>query len=402
MCGIFGAVGKYSPNDIRLLALLNMSRGTDATGFYNGKKLLKEAVDAKDFLRDHRDYFLDKTQYIMGHTRLGTHGSKLKDENAHPFIVGTITGTHNGMINNTKELKEKHGVDYKVDSQYIFYLLNTGIDKLNELWGYYCLAYVDSKKPKEFNLLKHDGQLSIVESNGVLYYSSNGDDLFTVFGKQAKVKDVPTDTKLTIDIDTLKIYSTKLIGLNGRFKAGTTCCGETYTTTKTGTGRHGDSIYNFRDDEEDRGGYCESDYDYEKSPYGYYFHGVFHPYANTVWDTNTKRYTNSVIDKELKAIEAEASVAEKKEEAKEAEKEIKRNLSSDCTICGSPRFIQDLTFIACDEGWGKAEMCGECWAKYIRAGYSISGMLFSRDNEVPIVKKVPLKIVGGKSIWDGK
>ena len=200
MCGIFGAIGNYNPDKVRTLCLLNKERGSHSTGIFNGKFVIKGAVDSSDFVIGNGDDF--KGDLLIGHTRFATRGA-VNEKNAHPFDIGNIIGVHNGIIYNFDEKLKAVAKDFEVDSEIIFYLLNKGVKKLLKLRGYWGLAWIDKRNPAKVFLSNNNGELHYAIDNGVLYFSSDKDHLKVI--TKAKIKEVPDGAVLTVDRKTLKI-----------------------------------------------------------------------------------------------------------------------------------------------------------------------------------------------------
>lgn len=117
-----------------------------------------------------------ETGGLFCHTRGGTRGGAL-DANAHPFIYGQpgqeIILSHNGVVDAPQE--------YAVDSMWMADLLSKHApgeyqEALKAVAGWFALTWLD-RRTKEVYFLNWDAQLSFVEEEGVLYYSSNPDHL---------------------------------------------------------------------------------------------------------------------------------------------------------------------------------------------------------------------------------
>lgn len=186
MCGLFGAIGKnFNPQIIRILAVLNESRGSDAFGFFDSKgRWVRQATDPIKCLQTPSFCgFLqtNDTWLMAGHTR---HASQFngrdKTENAHPFRYDSILGSHNGFVC-TKEST----TNYDVDSMMIFDLLNQHASDyqqaLQDIDGYWGLSWFDAKE-KAFYLQCHEATLSLITVDDVIYYSSDEQHLYTALG----------------------------------------------------------------------------------------------------------------------------------------------------------------------------------------------------------------------------
>jgi hypothetical protein len=175
MCGIFGAIAqpgkKINMGIIRALTWANRERGTDSCGFFRSDgKMNKHAGDpAKVLLDDGVSKWLkssrDSAWFVAGHTRFATRG-KVNRRNSHPFRYGRIIGSHNGMCDAPNK--------FKVDSEYLFWSLNKKRGDYNkalgDIGGYWGLSWYDGE---DFYLMSHNGELAVVEVDGVWYYSSS-------------------------------------------------------------------------------------------------------------------------------------------------------------------------------------------------------------------------------------
>lgn len=225
-CGLFGAIGNIDLEKVKLLGLINDSRGGDGNGFYYNNQVFKAIGTEKHF----QDHVIKKpvipvydAKIFLGHTRKATHGSHSID-NTHPFIIKSVNESkkemifaHNGQIFNIKELCEKYDVDdstIKVDS----HLLGILIDKvgvktiLEEYVGYAALAWMytndkttvylyhgASKEYKTGIQIPEERPLFGLFLNGALYYSSLEEPLkFINEDADREVFSFPTNTVFTI------------------------------------------------------------------------------------------------------------------------------------------------------------------------------------------------------------
>jgi hypothetical protein len=175
MCGIFGAIApkgtKINLGIMRALTWANRERGTDSCGFFNSTgKMTKRAGDPSKVLLDNKvskwlKASRDSSWFIAGHTRFATRG-KVNRRNSHPFRYGRIIGSHNGMCDAPDR--------FQVDSEYLFWSLNKKRGDYNkaldQIGGYWGLSWFDGD---DFYLMSHNGELAVVEVDGVWYYSSS-------------------------------------------------------------------------------------------------------------------------------------------------------------------------------------------------------------------------------------
>lgn len=152
MCGIVGVASnnKVSFATLELfksLLLHDVVRGHHATGVAsintskNEVGVTKEAIPSYEFLDKYE--LVDDCNIYIGHNRWATRGDKTRDDHAHPFTHGTITGVHNGSLRD-QSLLDNH-TDFEVDSDNLFnHLARRGIeDTAKNLDGAFAIVYYD-------------------------------------------------------------------------------------------------------------------------------------------------------------------------------------------------------------------------------------------------------------------
>lgn len=220
MCGLAGFSGfmPADPNKMRILLMENQERGSHSTGIY-GKKLMRKAEPAKEFVKDPNFSFIAKSHIVVAHTRYSTGAAKTK-ENAHPFVhrvqngkslVDNIIGTHNGWVVNEYEMEEKvEGFKRaSVDSNSIYTLMNM-IDTMAPKQKKAVLKNlgIDSEL-KVFSLFEGAMALAFIKNNRLYLYRRDSRPLFIGVAKEGIYYSSLKDSLERIGIPDNKVYQVK-------------------------------------------------------------------------------------------------------------------------------------------------------------------------------------------------
>ena len=173
MCGLLGYSGSkpIDPIELKIMFLMAEDRGGHACGWGTKDKIHKKAVKSDEFVV--KSDFPKGVKEIIGHTRYATNGSKGADKNAHPFVLDTLTGTHNGSLDNFFQLRREEGLTSKVDvdSELLYIMLEKyGLDNaLEKFTGNMALAWIDDNG---LNLYRKRKPLFFGFKDGNMYYGS--------------------------------------------------------------------------------------------------------------------------------------------------------------------------------------------------------------------------------------
>ena len=157
MCGLFGwQLSTEARKDLSLeamvatLMLRNELRGKDSWGIiaYDGRETTIQRGVGTIVKANAIKHVM--ANQVLGHTRKATIGA-VTERNAHPFDMGRIIGSHNGMISNHESLKTKYNRTFEVDSQHLLAHINDSLP-LAEISGYGVVTYVAKEKPQEVML----------------------------------------------------------------------------------------------------------------------------------------------------------------------------------------------------------------------------------------------------------
>lgn len=187
MCGIIGYTGKKESRDLLLNGLEKLEyRGYDSAGLaiYNGGlRIVKTQGSIKDLRDKTPTDLMGKTG--IAHTRWATHGEP-SELNSHPHlsVSGNLVMVHNGIIENSVELKKIIGIDNthfksETDSEVLLnlidkhYMENGGkllealIKSLSECVGSYAAVLIEKDKPDELMVCKKGSPIVIgIDSTG--------------------------------------------------------------------------------------------------------------------------------------------------------------------------------------------------------------------------------------------
>jgi glucosamine--fructose-6-phosphate aminotransferase (isomerizing) len=142
MCGIVGYVGSKNAVDVVMEGLKRLEyRGYDSSGIClqsdTGHLLIRKSVGKIENLSRIVEDEQLQSHLSIGHTRWATHG-KVIQENAHPHGNQDLAIVHNGIIENSDELREMlkregHHFASETDTEVFFVLLLRYFYQLNDL-----------------------------------------------------------------------------------------------------------------------------------------------------------------------------------------------------------------------------------------------------------------------------
>ena len=194
MCGIVGYIGKQTDPRIGLEALKRLEyRGYDSSGMAVFNQDNEEISSLRSLGRivSLEEKFLESeisgSPFIM-HTRWATHGEP-SEINAHPHrdCNGNIWVVHNGIIENSKQLKEKlqkdgHNFVSKTDTEVIPHLIEHFFkgnleeavrEALRLVKGTYGLLVIARDDPKKIIAAKNSSPLAIAINEDGVFISSD-------------------------------------------------------------------------------------------------------------------------------------------------------------------------------------------------------------------------------------
>jgi hypothetical protein len=137
---------------------------------------------------------------MIAHTRMTSMGNDVTDENAHPFVEGSVIGAHNGIINNYMQIDRT----VNVDSQAVFRLLDSYPDAYDRVFpkvsGSCALSWWDAREPDAMFLVAHNNPMSaaFVPRIKTIFWTSVLEHLEavlrTAYGNAVQYMEVKKDT----------------------------------------------------------------------------------------------------------------------------------------------------------------------------------------------------------------
>lgn len=205
MCGIFGLIIKEKTklNDsliestLKKLAEISIARGKDSSGvvFKNRTKntfdLIKgdipinKLLDSKEFgsaLKESIELYKSGQSFqAIGHARLVTNGSQLKEENNQPVVKDGIIAIHNGIIVNADKLWEKNNLinrEYEIDTEILLSLVRKDLNDLSTHKAIKkCLKQIEGTASCAM-LFDDRNEVALFTNNGSLYYVLENNFMF--------------------------------------------------------------------------------------------------------------------------------------------------------------------------------------------------------------------------------
>ena len=195
MCGIVGYIGEKEAAPILLAGLSRLEyRGYDSSGIAvrDGKSPISvvKARGRLKVLSDKTDHGTSlKGTCGIGHTRWATHGEP-SESNAHPHVAETVTGVHNGIIENYQELRDKltrkgyrfySDTDTEIAIKLIDYYYkkyeHTPVDAINHamvrIRGSYAFALMFQDYPGEIYAARKDSPMIMGRGDHEMFLASD-------------------------------------------------------------------------------------------------------------------------------------------------------------------------------------------------------------------------------------
>jgi hypothetical protein len=192
---------KRAVNINRKLTIRAQARGKHAVGFAvlgTGESFIRKWAMSMDEAMESGVYggqvekkIPKDVRYVMSHTRYATLNNKGDDAAAHPYLIDSTVGCHNGQIKNWKEIaKTNKQTDWLTDSVAAIWLLDKmedPADALMALDGWWALAWVKGSILHLTRTAERPMAVAYVPSLKTLFWASEEKDLKEVL-KESKLK----------------------------------------------------------------------------------------------------------------------------------------------------------------------------------------------------------------------
>lgn len=243
MCGIFGLIIKattnhpssFISNALKKVAEISIVRGQDSSGVVfknnseNAFSLIKGDIPITK-LRKKNEFLNNLNEAIslykngqafqaIGHARLVTNGSQLKEENNQPVVKDGMVGIHNGIIVNADQLWKENAElkrEYEIDTEILLSLIRKELstrnlplaisNTLNKIEGTVSSALLFDDR-NEIALFTNNGSLYYILENDFLLFASEKYFLKQVLKKlslQSQIKQVKAFKGFVLNIDTFE------------------------------------------------------------------------------------------------------------------------------------------------------------------------------------------------------
>lgn len=243
MCGIFGLIvhkdAGYGPvfikKSLTALARLSETRGKDSSGFafrnetdktinvirasmpisslMNHQVFTYELEGHLNNMRHREDVLTQNIFAAIGHSRLATNGTRLKDENNQPVVKDGLVGVHNGIIVNVDELWQTMPIaqrKYEIDTEVMLSLFryfdetcNSSIVSISK-----AIKQIIGTVTTGF-FIDNKNELVLATNNGSLYIMSNFRDILLFASERHILESLRNKQKLVRTMSDLKMLQVK-------------------------------------------------------------------------------------------------------------------------------------------------------------------------------------------------